>query len=325
MRVYSQHHLTDRSTSLSACGHKTRLCFVQIYAILHLKVGDVMKKLVSIIICLTIFLSLDACDSNEKSLSFDTNGDIHISLPDVGLENVILCEASERGVWIERSVCGQVFLLGQYKNNDNVMMDHFLVIVTEDKTFCKNLTAYEGQLNFAGNIELCDFDGDGDCEILLQQTVGMTSGAGSYLSRIFDYRDGEMLEILSSDSIFNKYSKNMGFSCTLLKNKEIRIENEFTDYSETFSMSDRPDEYFKWWYNDDDSIAEQELLIDSFYEFMPIDTDFDGVYEVFCRQYTSLIGHFDGIGCTKIVLKYNETAAEFEIIDASFELYKYES
>lgn len=285
----------------------------------------VMKKLLSVIICLTIFLSLFACDNNEKSPSFDTNGDIHISLPAVGIENVILCEASERGLWLDGSVYGQVFLLGQYNNDDNVMMDHFLVIVTEDKTSCKDLTAYEGQFNFAGNIEVRDFDGDGDCEILLQQTVGMTGGAGSYLSRVFDYRDGEILEIFSSDSIFDKCSQNMGFSCTFLKNKEIRIENEFTDYCATFSMSDRPDEYFKWLYNDDGSVAGCELCVDSFYEFIPIDADLDGVYEVFCRQHTSLIGHSDGIGCTKIVLKYNAIIAEFEIIDASFELYKYES
>lgn len=284
-----------------------------------------MKKLVSVVICLTVFLSLVACGTNEKSRSVDINEDIHISLPDVGLENVILCEASKRDVWLDGSVYGQVFLLGQYKNDDNVMMDQFLAIVTEKKTFYKDLTSYEGQFNFAGNIDVCDFDGDGDCEILLQQTVGMTGGAGSYLSRIFDYRNGEILEIFSSDSIFNKYSQNMGFSCTFLRNKEIRIDNEFTNYSETFSMSDRPDEYFKWWYNDDGGVVERELNVDSFYQFMPIDTDFDGVYEVFCRQYTSLINHTDGIGCTKIVLKYNETTAEFEIIDASFELYKYES
>jgi len=283
-----------------------------------------MKKLVSLIICLTVFLSLVACGTNEKSQSFDTNGDIHISLPDVGLENVILCEASEREVWLDGSVCGQVFLLGQYKYDDDIMMDHFLAIVTEEKTVCKDLTAYEGQFNFAGNIDICDVDGDSDCEILLQQTVGMTGGNGSYWSRIFDYRDGEIIEIFSSENIFDKYSRNMGFSCTLLKNKEIRIENEFTDYCETFSMSDRPDEYFNWWYKYDGSLAEEEITVDSFYEFVPVDTDFDGVYEIFCRQYTSLIGHSDGIGCTKIVLKYNATTAEFEMIDTSFELYKYE-
>lgn len=283
-----------------------------------------MKKLLSVIICLAVFLSLIACDNNEKSPSLDTKGNIQIPLPDVGLEDVILCEASERYVGLDGSVCGQVFLLGQYKN-DNVMMDHFVVIVTKDKTVCKHLTVYEGQLSLAGNIDLCDFDGDGDCEILLQQTVGMTGGAGSYLSRIFDYRDGEILEIFSSDKIFDKYSRNMGFSCSILKNKEIRIENEFTDFCETFSMSDRPDEYFKWWYNDDGSVIQSELCVDSFYEFTPIDTDFDGICEVFCRQYASLIGHSDGIGCTKIMLKYNAVTAEFEINDASFELYKYKS
>lgn len=281
-----------------------------------------MKKTIAVFMCLIICLFLVACGDNEKGASFDNKGDLHISLSDIELENAILCEASERGLLLDDSVYGQVFLLGKYINDDNVMMDHILLIATEDKTLCKDLTAYEGQFNFAGNIEACDFDGDGDCEILLQQTVGMTGGAGSFLSRIFDYRDGEILEIFSSDSIFDEYAENMGFSCALLENKEIRIDNKITNYSETFSMSDRPDEYFEWWYNIDGSLGERELNIDSFYEFMPIDTNFDGVYEVFCRQYTSLISHADGIGCTKIVLGYNATIAEFEIVDASFELYK---
>lgn len=283
-----------------------------------------MKKLLTILICLMIFLSASAC-SKEDNAPLDESADILISFPDVGLENAILCEATERGIWLDESIYGQIFLLGKYKNDDdNVMMDHFLVIVTKDKTFYKDLTAYDGQINFAGNIEVCDLDGDGNCEVLLQQTIGMTGGAGSYLSRIFDYRDGELIELFSSDDIFDKYSRNMGFSCTLLENKEIKIDNEFTDYSETFSMSDRPDEYFKWWYNVDGGLANKEIMVDSFYEFVPKDTDEDGVFEIFCRQYVSLIGHSDGIGCTKIVLKYNVTTAEFEIFDASFELYKYE-
>lgn len=68
-----------------------------------------MKRIVSVIICLTIFLSLVSCESGEKSPVLDTNGDVHISLPVVGLENAILCEATERVVWLEGSIYGQVF------------------------------------------------------------------------------------------------------------------------------------------------------------------------------------------------------------------------
>lgn len=292
-----------------------------------------MKKIVSVIICMTLVLSLAACCSNEETPPSDTKevnhiplsddgpeNEITISLPDFDLDNAILCEASGRYMKLDDSVFGQVFLLGKHYNDDAVIMEYFLAIVTEEKTICEDLNICLGS-----NIDVCDFDGDGDCEVLLQQTVGMTGGAGSYLSRIFDYRDGQILEIFSSDSIFKKYSKNMGFTCTLLTNKEIRIDNEFTNYSETFSMSDRPDEYFKWWYQDDGSIVDRELMVDSFYKFVPIDTDFDGVYEVFCRQYTSLVGHTDGIGSTTIVLKFNSESSEFEIIDAGFELYKYAS
>lgn len=278
-----------------------------------------MKNLLSVFICMLIILSLPPCEQKETAQLLNADNEIRISIFDVGLENVLICDASAREIHLGGEDIGQVFLLGDDHRYTAPMMDHYLAVVIGEKTILKDLVAYEGHFNLAGNMEVCDVDGDH--EILLQQTVGMSGGAGSYLSRVFDYCDGEMLEIFSSDNIFKKYSNNMGFSCTLLENHEFRIDNEITGYSEIFHMENRPEEYFKWWYDVNGKMYQREILVDSFYEFLPIDIDGDRVYEIACRQFVSLIGHSDGIGCAKTVLKYNTATSDFEIIDASFELY----
>lgn len=202
------------------------------------------------------------------------------------------------------------------------MMDQYLVIRLKDKTVLKDLLAYDSHFNLAGNIEVCDFDGDGDCEILLQQTVAMSGGAGGYLSRVFDFKNGEIVEIFSSDDIFKKYPE-MGFSCKLLPDKTICIENTFVGYNETFRLEGRPDTYFEHWVTEDGDMAELPLEADSFYEFTPLDIDHDEIYEIACRQYTWLISHTDGIGTAKTILKFNTKTAEFELIEADFELFEH--
>lgn len=281
-----------------------------------------MKKLLFGTICVLLIFSLSACSGKGDGATFKEDGKLYLSFPDVGLEKVFLCEASETDVLLEKDEYGQIFLLASNKSENSVMMDQYLVIRLKGKTLLKDLLAYDSHFNLAGNIEVCDFDGDGDCEILLQQTVAMSGGAGGYLSRVFDFRNGEIVEIFSSDDIFKKYPE-MGFSCKLLPDKEIYIENKITGYSETFRLEGRPDTYFERWVADDGSMVDLHLEADSFYEFTPLDLDGDGIYEIACRQYTCLIDHTDGIGSAKTVLKFNTETAEFELKKADFELFRY--
>ncbi len=173
--------------------------------------------------------------------------------------------------------------------------------------------------SYDGDITLCDFDGDGDMEILLQETVGITGGYGTYLSRVFDFKNGELVELFSSEEETGDLF-DTGFSITILENKEFEIKNVFTNDSQVFHLGDRPEEYYGFWYNGDGTPRTQNIMVDSFYEFIPQDVDNDGVYEIKGRQYTSLIGHADGIGVANIVLKYNKEAAKFQVVDASFAL-----
>ena len=78
----------------------------------------------------------------------------------------------------------------------------------------KDLAEWENQMSYGIKLELCDFDGDGDKEILLQQTVSMSGGAGQYLSRVLDFENYEFLELYCSEQIFT------GFSIEILNNSD---------------------------------------------------------------------------------------------------------
>ncbi len=251
---------------------------------------------------------------------FDAGTMMRVSIPEVGLENLFICDASSyTDKRLDGYTSGQVYLLGDERGRGRWMMDHYLLIVINGKMIVKDLTAYDTHFNHGGSIELYDVDGDGDCEILLQQTVGMAGGAGSYLSRIFDYKDGQIIEMFTTDDIVEAYGRNCGFSITLHEGHKFTIKNEISGYSETFLLEDRNEEYFNYWYDKNGQISQREIMVDSYFEFLPADVDGDGVYEIVCRQYTSLIFHNDGIGYAKTVLKYNADTADFEIISAGFD------
>ncbi|MBQ5885107.1 MAG: hypothetical protein IIW79_01690 [Clostridia bacterium] len=250
--------------------------------------------------------------------SFDADNMLRVSIPEANLNNVFIRETSANEL-LDNDIYGQVYLLADDRYGGNRgTSDHYLVVVTNDKIVVEDLSKWEDQACYSGNIELCDFDGDGDKEILLHECVGMTGGAGQYLSRVFNFDDNKLVEMFCSDNGTNDF--NTGFSIKILKDRKFVIENEITKYSEQFRLEDRKDDYFDSWYDKNGDPVEQEILVDSFYEFSPVDIDKDGVYEIVGRQYVSLIGHSDGIGSATTVLKFNNEASKFEIIETSFSL-----
>ncbi len=65
-------------------------------------------------------------------------------------------------------------------------------------------------------------------------------------------------------------------------------------------------------------IKQGDILSDSFSEFEPQDIDGDGVFEIVCLQYVSLLGHSDCIGNAKSILKFNSDTQKFAVITAEF-------
>lgn len=250
-----------------------------------------------------------------QTASFDFQN-LRVSIPEVGLHDVYICDTSSGSVLLDTSFFGHAYLLGDTRNRPD-MLDFYLAIVDAEtgKIYVQDLLAYEDQINYGGSIELGDVDGDGDCEIILQETVGLIGGAGSYMSRILDYQDGKIVELFSTAGV---HDFSNGFSIELQENHHFTIRNAQTGYSETFILEGKADGYFEQWYDTNGQIAKRELVLDSYNRFVPWDVDDDGVCEIICHQYASLIGHADGIGIGKTVLKYNPDKASFEIVQASF-------
>ena len=256
-----------------------------------------MKKITILISAFMLLFFFVGCQSQE--MDFD-------------IENAYIVEQSGK-VKLAAHVEGKVFLLaGDNTEESGQMATRHLAIVIGDRKIVKALTE-----SYDGDITLSDFDGDEDMEIAVQETVGITGGYGSYLSRVFDFKNGELIELFSSQTEEGE-RMDTGFSITLLKNKEFEIRNAFTNYSEVFRREGEPEEYFEFWYDEKGEPRFETLLVDSFYEFVSEDVDGDGVSEIKGKQYTSLIGHADGIGIANTVLKYNKEKACFEVVSAYF-------
>ena len=250
--------------------------------------------------------------------SFDKDNLPRISIPEVGLKNVFSREVSGLEL-LDDGVYGQVYLLADDRyGGGRGVSDHYLAIVMNDVLFVEDISKQTP--GYTGDIELCDFDGDGDKEILLQECISMTGGAGGYLSRVFDFDNGKLVEMFSFDIGGNKRF-DTGFSITILEDRKFKIENKFTQYSDVFSLNNRKDDYYLYWYDKDGKPIQNEILVDSFCDFLPTDVEGDGVWEIACRQYVSLIGHSDGIGAAKTILKYNPVSSAFEVFQTDFEVY----
>ncbi len=252
-------------------------------------------------------------------VSFD-DGLLRVSVKEAGLENVFIREASTVTV-LDEDTYGQVYLLADDRYGaTRGVSDHYIAIAIDNTIIVEDVSVFDttNLAAYSGNIELCDLDGDGDNEIILQECVAMSGGIGGYRSRVFDYADGKVTEVFSySNSNDEKF--DTGYSIVILKNRQFKINNKHTGYCEVFTQESDNEEYFKYWYKENGEAEELSILVDSFYGFSPVDFDGDGIMEIACRQYVSLIGHSNGIGWAKTILKYNQDSSAFEIVDTKFE------
>lgn len=254
----------------------------------------------------------------EAAVTMDTSAQ-QISIPQIGLENVLVCDATSDKVALQENAYGQVYLLGddRYGGFGLYAMDHYLVIQLDDRLIAEDLLAYDDHVNLEGSVDARDFDGDGDCEILVQQRVGMTGGCGAYLTRIFDVKDGQLLLMYSFEDILDRPEDQQGFTATLLENGQYQIAHKESGYCESFSLHSEAAAY----YADDRAGERIALEIDSFYEVEADDVDGDGIWELCCTQYSWYRAHNDGLGDVKTVWKYDPQTEKFAIIRVSFVAY----
>ena len=287
-----------------------------------------MKKYRIFSLILLVLLLFSSCNINqvEKSkekkhqelkndvITYNQDEMFRISLAEAGLENVFIQQATGfKNLDNDSSYC-QVFLLGYDLFDKRTPCDFYLAVLIDDKVYLQDLG-----ICYASKIELCDFDGDDDKEILLQETIGATGGAGQYKSTVLDFENGEFKELFLSWKGKDGKFFDTGFSIEILKGNKFKIKNSITNYNEIFAFKYKTNKYLKSLYDENGEPVKQQILVDSFFEFIPNDIDNDGVYEIVCRQYVSLIDHADHIGNVKTIIKYNNKTSSFEIIDAEFE------
>lgn len=253
----------------------------------------------------------------------DPNTMLRIDIPEAGLENIYIRDIIEF-IEIDKETYAKVYLFaddrfGGYMSTSNL----YLAAEIRDRMIIKDIAKWDNQCSMFSEMDSCDIDGDGDEEIVLQEGIDLTGGAGQYLSRIFDFSDGDFKEIFSSVISDDFDDFDTGFRSEILPGRKLRIINEFTGYDEVFEGKwyDSNEAYETWWYDEEGNPQERELMVDSFCEFVPEDVDGDGVYEIKCSQYTSLVGHSDHKGMAVSVLKYNNSKHRFEVVDAHFEPY----
>lgn len=289
----------------------------------------IIAFILSIVAVFSCFFSINRSFQEHQILkvtqaAFNSETMFRIDIPEVGLKNVFIRQMS-RLVKLDEDIYSNVYLLCDDRHrSDRIFSDNYIAVITSDKIIVKDIAKWENQGSYAGQFELCDIDGDNDEEIVLQETIGMSGGAGQYLSRVFDYKDGEIVEIFSSGGKkSDRY--DTGFSVNILKGNKLEIYNNITEYRESFTLKNRREAYYtNNWYDEDGEPRNLELLVDSFYEFEPVDIDGDGIYEIKCYQYTSICDHTDYIGTAVTILKYNRKLSQFEVKDAYFEIEKNE-
>ena len=286
----------------------------------------IMKRLFFILCCTVFLLSFMGCADNngytehqdlkKTEISLPENF-LHFDLKEAGLENVFTIDVPSSAARIGDDLYARVHLIGDDRYGGNMgTSDHYLMLIIDDKIVLEDLKTGEADEYIAclgGTVEVADFDGDGYDEILVQEIAGMTGGFGQHYSRVYKYNDGQFKLMFSSLDSYRRF--DTGFSCTVLEDYNLKIQNKYTGYEEIFNYRD----VRKTWYGEKDcTYFDTELLVDSFYSFEPMDVDEDGVCEIIGYQYTSLNGHSDFVGVAKTVLKYDKAKSEFVVVDAEF-------
>lgn len=246
-----------------------------------------------------------------------------VDLPEVGLNNLTI-GCVENGYIIKDNNSEQktssVYILCDYTVSTDMYHIPYLAVVLNDKVLIKDLSdgdEYSGSYNDA--LFVADVNGDGADEIIVHQALGMSGGAGSFLSRIFKVNGDNIEEIFTSilqNSDNSWHVWDTGFTSEFLNGRKLEITNKFTGYSTTIDISQRYSEDFF----DTNSKGKTGLTIscDGFKEFVPKDVDNDGIYELVCLQYVSLADHSDYIGDVRSVLKHNQKTQTFEVTQSEF-------
>jgi len=245
----------------------------------------------------------------SPSLSADEG--MAIELSEIGLKDVIVRKKYERRVSDLHSYPLYVYIICDYRFNNATCHDSYIAVEVGSKILFYDFGGY----SYDEFLYLCDVDRDGSDEIIVQQEVDMTGGAGQYSSYVFKIIEDEICALFSSptDNVFDT-----GYFGNLKEGYKLEIKNQYTGYMSTLDFSNCQD-YLGYYFDKSGNIIHEERVSgDSFYEFKPEDCDGNGVFDIVCSQYFSIGGRTNYIGDAKSVLGFNLQTQEFEVIQAVF-------
>ena len=188
-------------------------------------------------------------------------------------------------------------------------------LLIEVKTGTKVLRKllYEGACGIGEELYFADLTGDGVQEIILHHNTGGCGGYGTYVSWVMTVTEEDINIVFEEDNLFDT-----GFVGGAVDGYHLKVQHSLTNYELIFDAKQEHEIYFD---DTGKTDCDNEMVFDSFYEFEPLDKDGNGVFELHCKQYTSLYGHVDYVGSACSVWKWDEETQKFTIAEAWFEPY----
>ncbi|MDR2957875.1 MAG: hypothetical protein LBU61_06855 [Coriobacteriales bacterium] len=207
--------------------------------------------------------------------SINANVGMTIDIPDAGLEGLVVRRQELGIVSSTQKSSRSVFILSDYRYISSFLHDSYLAVNLTDR-----IVLFEFRHNcYEDVLYLCDVDGDGLAEIIVQQDTDMFGGMGQYQSTVFKIYNDELIEIFGYP-LPDPMKLDTGFTSQFLGGYRLEISNTITGYNTILDISDR---YFKEAFDEEGRFVRNERIsCDHFNEFKPEDIDGDGVFEIVC-------------------------------------------
>ena len=87
---------------------------------------------------------------------FDGTDTLYFSIPEVGLQDVYICDASSDYVYLDQGIHGQVFLLGDDGKSGSYIAQHYLAVLSEGMIRVLDLSTTDIQYFYDGCLEVRD-------------------------------------------------------------------------------------------------------------------------------------------------------------------------
>ena len=256
-----------------------------------------------------------------SGLSLDVDVGTMLDIPENGVYGLKVIYKESGVIANENGLHRPVYILADYRSDDKSIHDSYLAVEIKEGVLFWDF----GNYSLDESLYLCDVDGDGLEEIIVQQLVDEFGGAGQYSSRIFKVFGEDILEIFdyrTFDSDGNYIgSFDTGYYSILRDNYLVEILNRYTNYSEILDFNTKK-EWLEGYYTEEGSVISNKDIIECSccFEFKPTDVDNDGVFEIECLQTvrSMTFNGYSTIGNVKSILKYNSSANAFKVIESLF-------